>query len=41
MVGFRLTPAELAQIEAHRRDDELLSECIRRLLLRATDRLPR
>lgn len=36
MVGFRLTPDELAQIEAHCRDGELLSECIRRLLVDAT-----
>lgn len=36
MVGFRLTKAELRQIEAHCRKDELLSECVRRLLLERT-----
>lgn len=33
MVGLRLTPDEMARVEAHQHDDELLSECLRRLLV--------
>jgi hypothetical protein len=33
VVGFRLTPAEIAAVESHQRQDETLGECARRLLL--------
>ena len=38
MVGFRLTPEEWRKVEAHRRPDEVFSECARRLLLHASER---
>jgi hypothetical protein len=36
MVGFRLSQSEWDQVEAHRREDELFSEAVRRILLDAT-----